>query len=205
MTAGTQPFAHNRHRCCAGDAQIFTVAPVDGKELQSLSPPFRVYKERNIHGCAPKAGWIPNETEDIDYYITHTATACAQACIAWNVELTASGRSGTPCNVAGYRTDKSEYDLASIVDPTGSTDTYTLWNCFLKSIKDICSPLPPPASVAEAGANLLVLESSEFPCALGTNTSFVLEAWCTPADRARSLPPTLATSTLVCTCSSAAL
>ena len=165
MPAQSPLRATNQLHCCAGNALSFAVAPVDAKELQSLSPPFRTYLNRYISGCEPAKGWIPNETETIDYYITHTATACAQACIAWNAALTSSGSSSTPCNVVAYRNDLGDYEPTELVDSTQPTDTYTKWNCFMKSIKNVCGPLPPPASVVEAGIDLLVLDSSEYECA----------------------------------------
>ena len=132
----------------------------DPDELQSLTPPFRLFRDQDLTGCGRDGTTV---TQDLDYYITHSATACAQACIAWN----ASGRDCTPCNAAVYKAALGEpaRDPDTFINSTGSSNTYHAWNCWLKVIKDICGPAPPPASVAAASASMLIMDSDQFPCA----------------------------------------
>lgn len=146
------------HHWRADDVSTFTLEAADQEELQSLTPPFRLFPDQDLSGCDRAGSTI---TQGLDYYITHSATACAQACIAWNM----AGRERTLCNAAVYKAALGEPDPDTFITSTGSSNTYTAWNCWLKVIKDICGPAPPPASVTAAGASMLIMDSDQFPCA----------------------------------------
>jgi hypothetical protein len=84
---------HNKRRSSAGDmpptAPIAAVTETnqtteepDAKELLLLTPPFQLFRDQNLSPCEPAPG-EPNfkkgVVEDLGYFFTNTATACAQA------------------------------------------------------------------------------------------------------------------------------
>ena len=89
----------SRIRTCAGEPSWFKTELADVAELRSLTPPFRRFENRKIGMCdsSSPATFI----QDLGHYLTHTATACAQACIAFNANA-AANNSGYLCNTAEF-------------------------------------------------------------------------------------------------------
>ena len=145
----------------AGDGTTFVSDKPAQEELQSLTPPFRLFPNRDVTGCQPKGSRV---TQDLDYYATHTATACAQACIAWNAELDASGDDGIYCNAAVWKNNLAGLDPATFIASTGSSARYSQCNCWIKVVKDICGPGPPSSSYEAPGVNFMVMQTYRFPC-----------------------------------------
>ena len=144
---------------------MFEVA--DATELQRLTPAFRVVVNRTLFDCDPTKQSTPTTVQTLGYYVTRTATACAQACNAWNSEVAPDGSNGTVCNVAEFHTDLNVggdvQDFAALINSTGSSTTYSAWNCWLKVINDTCGLAPPAASLPQPGASLLVMEVTDRP------------------------------------------
>ena len=144
---------------------MFEVA--DATELQRLTPPFRVFANRTLSDCDSTAQPNRATVQALGYYVTRTATACAQACIAWNSAIAPDGSNGNQavCNAAEFHTNLSVgrdvQDLTSLVDSTDSSTTYRAWNCWLKVVNDTCGPAPPAASLPLADASLLVMVTEQ--------------------------------------------
>ena len=171
-SSGLSQYAHasfsDSHQWLADAGDIptqFVNEPADSSELQSLTPPFRLFKNRDLTGCQPKGSSI---TQDLDYYATHTATACAQACIEWNSKLDASGDDGVYCNVAVYKAILDGLDPASFITSTGLSTSYSAWNCWVKVVKQVCGPQPPLASYQADGVDMMVMQTNRYPCALSS-------------------------------------
>ena len=163
----------------AGDIPTrFVNELANAEELQSLTPPFRLLRDQDLTGCQPAGSTV---TQDLDYYATHSATACAQACIEWNAELNTPGRNGALCNAAVYKDNLHLFDPRHLINSTGSSTTYTEWNCWIKVIGDICGPRPPPDSYFAPGADLLIMQANNnlgIPCVRPSRCA------CFAADRA---------------------
>ena len=64
----------------------------DAAELWSLKPPFRVFRNRDLAGCNAGEGSDGSiKVQGLGFYATHTATACAQACIDFDTHLNSDG------------------------------------------------------------------------------------------------------------------
>ena len=144
---------------------MFEVA--DATELQRLTPAFCVFVNRTLSDCDPITQSSRTTVQTLGYYVTRTATACAQACNAWNSEVAPDGSNGTFCNAAEFHLDLNVggdiQDFAALINSTGSSTTYRAWNCWLKVINDTCGSAPPAASSPQPGASLLVMEATDRP------------------------------------------
>ena len=100
--------------------------------------------------------------QDLGHFLTHTATACAQACIAYNAVVPA----GSPlCNSAEFH-PVFRYDAGAFVASSGSsTKQYETWNCWIKVVRNICGPAPPQHSLELQDSSLLVMMPVQSNCA----------------------------------------
>ena len=165
--AGTTAL-HEQHtlqsRCCssrAGTPSRFQTEQADSAELLRLTPPFRVFKDKGFGTCDSD----PTKFQYVypGHYITRTATACAQACIAYNANVT----SGSPylCNSAVYKATFS-YDAGGLtIAASPSAGRYQYWNCWIHVINNICGSAAPLGSTEVQGADLLVVVPDQSNCA----------------------------------------
>ena len=151
----------------AGNARQFVTEEADSDALLSLSPPFRLFQDRDRASCddavAPDG---IRKALGLAYYVTHTATACAQACIEYDSKLNRDGTPRAQCNAAAYYDDLGSNLPADWLQSDGS---YSKWNCWLKTLHNICptseSEPWPQGSEVDPDRDLLVRQSDE-DCAL---------------------------------------
>ena len=139
----------------------------NSEQLMSLMPPFRLFSGRALQGCDNNARDGSIIIQGLAYYATHTATACAQACIQWNTQHDA--RDATQCNAVTYWVGMSDLDPADFVHSNGSFSTYSKWNCWLKVFHDICPTSQfepwPQYTYDVSNRDLLIMQSADRPCA----------------------------------------
>jgi hypothetical protein len=142
----------------AGSPLRFETEAANVTELRSLTPPFRRFKDTKIGMCdsTSPAAFI----QDLGHFLAPTATACAQACIAFN----ANASNGYECNTAEFHA-KFDYDAATFSTATDTGETYESWNCWIKVVHNICGAAPPQYSQALLGADLLVMAPIPSNCA----------------------------------------
>ena len=165
-------------RCsCAGTPSRFQTELADPAELLRLTPPFRIFKDQKFGTCDSDAAM----SQDLGHYLTRTATACAQACIAYNANVT--GGSPYLCNSAVY-VSTIEYDAGAFeIASSSSAERYLYWNCWIKVINNICGSAAPQHSEEEAGADLLVVAPNQSNCARAHCMTCTRLLQCTSARR----------------------
>ena len=146
----------------AGDTTHFVTEESDATALQSLTPPFRLFRKRDFGGCDAGEGTDGSvKAQGLGYYVTHTATACAQACIEFDAQLNSDGTKRTQCNAVAYSPRLGDTPPVEFVLPNG---LYSKWNCWLKVIRNICPTTEsepwPLWSIPSDGNDLMIRQST---------------------------------------------
>ena len=101
-----------------------TLEPVDQSALQSLDPPFVTYPGVTLSQCddsRPKGA-----TQDLDYFVTSSLTACAEACNSFNLNLSSDATNTVPGNIGE---DKYYCNAAEWADSQQYTSIYKGVKC----------------------------------------------------------------------------